>query len=198
MKPIKPKCRPAGTDFLRYFVRSESDKHIEYLVDLGEYAGVGFCTCYDFQFRRQPHIERGKHPPGGPYCKHIEVARKQFLREIIPRFIKERESLPAYNYEPWKGPAAISERKMADLKAYMKIRNAFLRHHPYCAVYPEEEATHVHHMAGRAGLLLFNTDHFLSVSVRGHRFIHDNPDVARQRGWMVSKGQWNKQEPHGG
>lgn len=56
----------------RFFVESEEPGRsgVNYLVDLDEYRGNGWCGCWDFEFRRQPHLERGA-VPGTERCKHI-------------------------------------------------------------------------------------------------------------------------------
>lgn len=47
--------------------------------------------------------------------------------------------------------------------------------------------TQLHHMKGRAGSLYLDKRFWLAVSHEGHRFIHDNPKVAFERGWMMSR-----------
>ena len=52
--------------------------------------------------------------------------------------------------------------------------------------------TEVHHKRGRLGALLLDQRHWLGVSRLGHRFIHSNPQIARQYGWLCDKGEWNR------
>lgn len=57
---------------------------------------------------------------------------------------------------------------------------------------PVEE---VHHTRGRGhggrSPLLRDQRFWLAVSSRGHRWIHDNQNKAREYGWLCEKGQWN-------
>lgn len=48
-----------------------------------------------------------------------------------------------------------------------------------------------HHIYGRLGALLCDTRYWLAVSAEGHRFIHDNEDMAREHGWLCPKGHFN-------
>lgn len=51
--------------------------------------------------------------------------------------------------------------------------------------------TEVHHIRGRCGSLLLDKRFWMAVSKDGHRWIHDHPDTARDRGWLATEGQWN-------
>lgn len=87
-------------------------------------------------------------------------------------------------------PRRISDRRRAELTAYRALRQVFLAQHPYCVVFPSLRATDVHHVRGRSGEALLDTRYWLPVSRQGHRWIHDHPAEAAQRGWLASKGQW--------
>lgn len=45
--------------------------------------------------------------------------------------------------------------------------------------------TQIHHMKGRAGSLYLDKRFWLAVSHEGHAFIHANPKLALERGWMI-------------
>ncbi len=49
----------------------------------------------------------------------------------------------------------------------------------------------VHHMRGRAGSLLTDERHWMAVSKQGHRWVHEHPAEARERGWFCPVGLWN-------
>lgn len=54
--------------------------------------------------------------------------------------------------------------------------------------YPHHRQTvQIHHKAGRVGANLLNETTWLAVSAEGHAFIHANPAVAREKGWMISR-----------
>jgi hypothetical protein len=63
---------PISGEPSRFFVPSQAPARgdLKYLVDLSEYRGNGWCGCWDFEFRRQPRLERGA-APGTERCKHI-------------------------------------------------------------------------------------------------------------------------------
>lgn len=54
--------------------------------------------------------------------------------------------------------------------------------------------TEVHHMFGRVGRLLLDDRGWLGVSKQGHRFIHSNPEISKQHGWVCALGGWNSFE----
>lgn len=53
-------------------------------------------------------------------------------------------------------------------------------------------ATQVHHCNGRTGSLLMDKRFWVPVCAEHHRWIHDHPEQARERGLLCAKGQWNK------
>lgn len=42
----------------------------------------------------------------------------------------------------------------------------------------------VHHIQGRKGDRLLDSSLWLAVSSEGHKWIHDNPNLSKQKGWM--------------
>lgn len=78
----------------------------------------------------------------------------------------------------------VSKQRAKDMKTYSQLRKQFLAAHPFCAVYPSKRSTDVHHMAKR-GINYLKTETWLAVSRDGHRFIHEHPDRARTKGWLV-------------
>ena len=51
----------------------------------------------------------------------------------------------------------------------------------------------VHHTHGRRGRLLRYKPWWLALSRLGHRWVHQHPKEARERGWLCPAGQWNEQ-----
>jgi hypothetical protein len=81
---------------------------------------------------------------------------------------------------------------------YAKVRAAFIAVAGNCpvmlGVYGKLKlATEVHHKRGRSGALLLYTPHWLAVSADGHRWIHRNPEAAREAGWLAAVGEWGRQ-----
>lgn len=85
----------------------------------------------------------------------------------------------------------MSKKMTAERKTYRQLREEFLSRpeNMFCAVYPHLRATQVHHMAGRIGELLNDTSKWLAVSDVGHRWCEDNPELAKERGFSLSRLQ---------
>lgn len=78
----------------------------------------------------------------------------------------------------------VSKRQSARNRAYTPLRRAFLTAHPICQVCRAQQATDIHHMAGR-GSNTNDPDTFLATCRRCHDGIHVNPSWARAHGWLV-------------
>ena len=68
---------------LRYRFTSEERRDISHVVDLGDFAGFGECSCEDFQYRILPLLVRGETPPNR--CKHLIAAREHLVNQVISR-----------------------------------------------------------------------------------------------------------------
>ena len=123
---------------------------------------------------------------------------------------------PKHRAAPWlaiasavAAPQALEKAKA--LTQYRKEARAFVKHAkalgavcPVVLAVPElkngrrygwpisAELNEVHHMRGRLGPLLNDKRFWLAVSKAGHRWIHQHPHAARQRGWLCQPGEWNK------
>jgi hypothetical protein len=87
--------------------------------------------------------------------------------------------------------AKISARRKTERQIYSVKRRMFLEQHPKCAVYLDLDATEIHHKnSTRHGKLLDDSD-WLAVSRKGHLWIHDNPEAAEEKGWLI-KGRNSK------
>jgi hypothetical protein len=84
----------------------------------------------------------------------------------------------------------ISKERAAMLRKYYRLRRRYLEDHPWCEVFPELRATEIHHVRGRAGEMLLDVRYWMPVSRAGHRWIHEHPEEARERGWLADKGRW--------
>lgn len=102
----------------------------------------------------------------------------------------------------------MSKRRQGEYKEYMKLREQFLMDNPVCQVWLSEHAligthdfeaiaaavifgapqsTEIHHKCcgkNRKATYL-RPDTWMAVSKQGHRFIHDNPKLAYERGWLL-------------
>jgi hypothetical protein len=52
----------------------------------------------------------------------------------------------------------------------------------------------VHHTRGRAGGLLCDERFWIALSKQGHRWVHENIEESRKRGWLCARGDWNRPE----
>lgn len=117
---------------------------------------------------------------------------------ICPRHNREARKASAPKEKPKRqriSKTADPERE----KIYLAIRALFLaacRECEACAYsaggYPHL-AVDIHHKKGRTGDLLFDVRFFMPVCREHHKFIHDNPDYAYERGWSLSR---HAAEPH--
>jgi hypothetical protein len=80
-----------------------------------------------------------------------------------------------------------SARRKLESQRYHVLREAFLRSHPQCEA-RLSGCTHfssdVHHARGR-GKNFLATETWLALCRRCHRYVHDNPAVARQKKLIV-------------
>lgn len=97
----------------------------------------------------------------------------------------------------------VSAKRAEQLREYSIRRKAFLEAHPFCAVAAEASkkmfvnrqvgtfwmehtpATDIHHIRGRRDAMLLDERYWLAVSREGHDAIHQNPNKAREMGWLV-------------
>lgn len=96
---------------------------------------------------------------------------------------------------PRKGLRQVSSRRQRELQEYLERRISFLKlpQNQWCPVHISGvmgtrrlvRAVEVHHKAGRVGKLLNDERWWLAVSRAGHTFIHANPNLARERGWII-------------
>lgn len=114
----------------------------------------------------------GNYVFGGNYCKWHQHLRPK----------KEK---PPKVYKPIK---KISKKLSKELNTYSVLRKEFLSkpENMFCAVYPHLLAVEVHHMRSR-GKYLNDTSTWLAVSREGHMFIEMNPELAKERGFSMSR-----------
>jgi len=92
-KPTSIKVRPIEGELGRFHVVSASSNK-PHLVDLLAYAGQGQCSCTDWTTRCRPNQKtkegrwidygiKGMPNPNRTECKHVHVARRYFLKEVL-------------------------------------------------------------------------------------------------------------------
>lgn len=113
--PTKERANDAWTDYqtpwveetdvpFTYRVESRSsDNFGHYTVDLTQRDGMGYCSCYHFQFVANPNFRRhGKFIPYAPKregvseCAHISAAREYYHQHVtIPMLAKFKNGIPS-------------------------------------------------------------------------------------------------------
>lgn len=76
----------------------------------------------------------------------------------------------------------MSKKREAQNRKYLKIRRKFLED-KFCEV-TGKPAQEVHHIKGRIGDLLLDQKFWMAVSREGHNWIHNNVNLAREKGWI--------------
>lgn len=84
--------------------------------------------------------------------------------------------------------APVSEKQARRLKEYRKLRDAYLKANNTCE-FPGCTSTEVtlHHGAGRVGDLLTDTNYFVALCFKHHRFVEENPTEAKGMGLSYNR-----------
>lgn len=118
------------------------------------------------------------------------------MSELSKRYTKLglRKTKPALWVTIRKTGREIRQPVKERNKEYAIKRRRFLQRNRHCVVFRDRPSSQIHHIRGRLGPLLLDERYWLAVSWEGHRWIHDNPAIARKRGWIAGQGQWNNNE----
>lgn len=121
-------------------------------------------------FKRKPPFPPGHEKQGAGVLKHEDRA---------PQVRKT-------SHKPQKRIKPMSEKRAAQNEEYLKLRTEFLKKHPQCMVFPAFSSEEVHHTfcgASRATHFL-DVPTWMAVSRKGHSYIHENPKISREKGWL--------------
>ena len=99
---------------------------------------------------------------------------------------KQQTKIAEARKRPRKAIPKVSENRKRDNVLYPKLRKEFLRD-KRCAVYPDLQATEVHHVRGRVGSYFLDRTFWLPVSRPGHIEIDSKPDWAREKGYIQTR-----------
>jgi len=80
----------------------------------------------------------------------------------------------------------VSKRTAKKMGEYTRLKRLFIVG-KICPIYPHLTVTDIHHMKGRTGDLLLNTEFWLAVSRKGHMRIELNPTWAREMGFSLPR-----------
>lgn len=111
-------------------------------------------------------------------CKYCQSCWQK--QSPITKVIKPRQRI-----------APKSEKRMKEEKIYLGKRIIFLNKYPMCKAHLPgictNQATDVHHKAGRAGDLYLDVTFWLPVCRTCHSWIETHPKEAREVGFSTSK-----------
>ncbi len=126
--------------------------------------------------------------------------------------VEQRSHQPLVNIPrvktPKKSIPKVTAKRAAENHIYSKLRKDYLEAHPYCMVWIMEnrlnedwvkwrngrlcldgkwvqapDSTEVHHVKGR-GKYLLDTNTWLAVSSTSHAWVHANPKISYEKGYM--------------
>ena len=80
----------------------------------------------------------------------------------------------------------VSKGMSKKLSEYSILKKEFIKGKT-CPIYPNLKVVDIHHMKGRSGSYLLNTDYWLAVSRKGHVKIELNPIWAKEQGYSLSR-----------
>lgn len=132
----------------------------------------------------------------------LRAGKAQLAKAAKVKATKLAQKAVARRIAPMKRIAPMSERMKSRNAEYRKVRDAFLKEYPFCGACGfiqnlnrrgAHYATEVHHLNGRAGKLITDTDKFLSVCRPAHIWIDANREKARELGLLCKRGEWNRQ-----
>ncbi len=80
----------------------------------------------------------------------------------------------------------VSNKRGIQNEEYLRKRKLFLikLENRRCPV-TKDPTTEIHHINGRTNDRLLDEDYWLAVSEAGHKWIHNNPEKARKKGWLI-------------
>lgn len=82
----------------------------------------------------------------------------------------------------------VSKKRARENREYLRLKRDYLEANMDCFIpFCSEMATDIHHMRGRVGTLLTDTQYFRSVCRLHHDKIHQNPEWAREQGYMLDR-----------
>lgn len=78
----------------------------------------------------------------------------------------------------------VSKKRAQQIREYKILRDDFMSMNPFCERC-NRDATENHHKNGRNGLRLLDVEYFMSVCRPCHIFVHQNPKISRENGWLI-------------
>lgn len=96
-----------------------------------------------------------------------------------------------YDWQKSNKPKPIPKRSMkrkTQELVYKELRRVFLskKENQVCPI-TNEKATTIHHKKGRIGDLLNDTRYWIALSMKGHEYVENNPEWAKQNGYSLNR-----------
>ncbi len=82
----------------------------------------------------------------------------------------------------------VSLKRSRSNRAYSCLRRTYLEQHPKC-FRCKAEATDIHHIMGRSGPFLLDTNFWAGLCRKCHTYVHNNPKLARAEGLLPPRAQ---------
>jgi hypothetical protein len=117
--------------------------------------------------------------------------RKGYKRRIAPVSKSRRSVLAEYRREArlFVAAAVALGETCPVVDGVPELRDGFKYGWPV-----SNKLVEVHHVRGRSGALLMDKTWWMAISKQGHRWVHQHPRQAAERGWLAGMGEWNRQE----
>ena len=155
-----------------------------------------YCSyrCANLMQKNNPYIKKCKNPK----CYNEFKANTSLQTYCCNKcYLQDTKSHRNANSRKLK---AVSKKRSRLNSKYIVVRLKFLAkpENIRCAVFPRNGASEVHHKMGKIGYadayarendtpLLIDDRFFLAVSREGHRYIEENPDWAKSKGFSMER-----------
>lgn len=88
--------------------------------------------------------------------------------------------------KPKKKIRHISKKREEEMKIYRPLRDKYMSEHQMCEVKGcSKPSNDLHHMNGRFGKRLYDTDYFMAVCRKHHNWIHEHPKESSCLGYLL-------------
>ncbi len=90
--------------------------------------------------------------------------------------------------KPMKPIPKVSKKRQIQNLQYSVLRTEFLgkKENQICPI-TGKPTTDIHHKKGRVGELFLDTKYWVALSREGHRFVEENPEWAKEKGYSLNR-----------
>jgi len=79
----------------------------------------------------------------------------------------------------------VSDNRAEELAIYRPRRDKYMLDNPKCECGCGRDSEDLHHKNGRRGKMVYNIKYFMAVARVCHTKIHENPEWAREKGYLI-------------